>query len=87
MGGVRLGLEGGLAFLSEEGLSSSVLHKRWVYASHYILLPTMLLYFGILYPNNCGNLRRLHHSSLLLILLLHLPCPCVSFTLNSKLFF
>jgi len=25
------------------------------------LLPTMLLYFGILYPNNCGNLRLLHH--------------------------
>jgi hypothetical protein len=43
-------------------------------------------YFGILYPNNCGNLRRLHHSSLLLILLLHLPCPRISFTLNSKLF-
>jgi len=38
-----------------------------------------------LYPNNCGNLRRLHHSALLLILLLHLPCPRISFTLNSKL--
>jgi len=36
----------------------------------------------ILYPNNCGNLRRLHHSSL--ILLLHLPCSRISFTLNSK---
>jgi len=46
----------------------------------------MLLYFGILYPNNCGSIRRLHHSALLLILLLHLPCPRISFTLNSKLF-
>jgi len=27
-----------------------------------------------------------HHSALLLILLLHLPCPRISFTLNSKLF-
>jgi len=41
---------------------------------------------GILYPNNSGNLRRLHHSSLLLILLLHLPCPRISFTLNAKFF-
>jgi len=49
------------------------------------LLPTMLLYFGILYRNNCGNLRRLHHSALLLILL-HLPCFRISFTLNFKLF-
>jgi len=46
----------------------------------------MLLYFGIVYPNNCGNLRRLHHSSMLLSLLLHLPCPCISFTLSSKPF-
>jgi len=45
-----------------------------------------VLYFGILYPNNCDNLRCLHHSALLLILLLHLPCPRISFTLNSKLF-
>jgi len=49
-------------------------------------IPTLRLYFGILYPNNCGNLRCLHHSSLLLILLLHLSCPRISFTLNSKLF-
>jgi len=41
---------------------------------------------GILYPNNCGSIRRLHHSALLLILLLYLPCPHISFTLNSKLF-
>jgi len=45
----------------------------------------MLLYFGILYSNNCGNLRCLHHSALLLIFLLHLPCPRISYTLNSKL--
>jgi len=50
------------------------------------LLPTMLLYFGILSPNNCGSLRRLHHSALLLVPFLHLPCPRISFTLNSKLF-
>jgi len=47
---------------------------------------TMLLYFGILYSNHCGNFRLLHHSALLLILLLHLSCPGISFTLNSKLF-
>jgi len=41
--------------------------------------------FGILYPNNCSSFRRLNHSALLLILL-HLLCPCISFTLNSKLF-
>jgi len=46
----------------------------------------MLVYFGILYPNNCGSLRRLHHSALLLTLLLYLPCPRISFTLNSKRF-
>jgi len=46
----------------------------------------MLLYFGILYPNNCGSLQPFHHSALLLILFLHLPCPRTSFTLNSKLF-
>jgi len=70
-------------------LTSSLSNVRqFAYVSKYLtgLLPTMLLYFGILYPNNCGNLRRLHHSSLLLILLLHLPCPRISFTLNSKCF-
>jgi len=50
-------------------------------------LPTMLLHFGIIYPNNCENLQRRHHSSLLLILLLHLPCPRISFTLNTKRFY
>jgi len=45
----------------------------------------MHLYFGILFRNNCGSLRRLHRSALLLILL-YLPCPRISFTLNSKLF-
>jgi len=47
----------------------------------------MLLYSGILFQNNCGSFRRLHHSALLLILLLFLPCPHISFTLNSKPFF
>jgi len=46
----------------------------------------MPVYFGILYPKNCGSLRRLHHSALLLILLLYLPCSRISFTLNSKRF-
>jgi len=46
----------------------------------------MLLYFGILFQNNCGSLRRLQHSALLLILLF-LPSPRISFTLNSKTFF
>jgi len=44
------------------------------------------VYFGILYPNNCGSIRRLHHSALLLILLFYLCCPRISFALNSKLF-
>jgi len=47
----------------------------------------MLLYFGILFQNNCGSLQHLHHSALLPILLLFLPCPRISFTLNSKFFF
>jgi len=42
----------------------------------------MLLYFGILYPNNCASLRRLHLMALLLFLLHYLPCPRISFTLN-----
>jgi len=31
-------------------------------------LPIMLLYFGIIDPNNCGRPRRLNHSALQLIL-------------------
>jgi len=41
------------------------------------LSPTMLLYFGILYPNNCVTLRRHHHMALLLILLLY-TCPVLA---------
>jgi len=45
----------------------------------------MLRYLGLLYPNNCDSLRRLHHSlGTKLILLLYLPSPRISFTLNSK---
>jgi len=61
---------------------------QFVHVSNYAtgLLPTMLLYFGILYPYNCGNIWRLYHSALLLILITHLPSPRISFTLNSKMF-
>jgi len=49
------------------------------------LLPSMFLYFGILHPNNFASLRRVYLTALLQFLL-HLPCPRISFTLNSKLF-
>jgi len=42
--------------------------------------------FSIHKKNNCGSPRRLNHSALQLILLLYLPSPRISFTLNSKLF-
>jgi len=67
-------------------LFSAVTHPfLFPQTNHRFFVPTKLLYFGILNPNNCGSLRRLHHSALLLILL-YLPCPSISFTLNSKLF-
>jgi len=44
-------------------------------------LPKQLRYPTVSY----GILRRLHHSALLLILLLYSPCTRMSFTLNSKL--
>jgi len=47
----------------------------------------VLLYFGILFQNNCGSLWHLHLLALLLILLLCLPCPRISYTLNTKPFF
>ena len=44
----------------------------------------MLQYYGILFPNNSASLRPINHSVLQLIILLYLPSPRISFTLNSK---